>query len=69
SKARGFLDMMVRGHPDYGCFISRDKTLTNFDFDEQVLNVMQPSQRSKEHTAFPAFVSNICLQLFLGAGI
>jgi hypothetical protein len=30
-KAKGFLDMMNQGHPEYGCFISKDKTLTNFD--------------------------------------
>ncbi|PAV16223.1 telomerase reverse transcriptase [Pyrrhoderma noxium] len=30
-EARQFLQIMERGHPEYGCFISRDKTLTNFD--------------------------------------
>ena len=34
------------GHPEYGCFISPDKTLTNFDHDDQLLNVVDPSQRS-----------------------
>ncbi|KAL1739342.1 hypothetical protein HDZ31DRAFT_49544, partial [Schizophyllum fasciatum] len=28
------------GHPDYGCFIAREKTLTNFDYDEQVMNII-----------------------------
>ncbi|THH05865.1 hypothetical protein EW145_g4492 [Phellinidium pouzarii] len=28
--ASHFLEVMNRGHPEYGCFISRDKTLTNF---------------------------------------
>lgn len=44
-RARAFLSMMYRGHPDYGCFISRDKTLTNFDYDEQVMNVIPSGQR------------------------
>jgi hypothetical protein len=34
------------GHPEYGCFISPDKTLTNFDHDDQLLNVVDPSQQS-----------------------
>jgi telomerase reverse transcriptase len=33
------------GHPEYGCFISRDKTLTNFDYDSQIMNVTSPLQR------------------------
>jgi telomerase reverse transcriptase len=39
-------DVAFPGHPEYGCFISPDKTLTNFDHDDQLLNVVDPSQRS-----------------------
>ncbi|KAL1674220.1 hypothetical protein EV122DRAFT_221064, partial [Schizophyllum commune] len=35
------------GHPDYGCFIAREKTLTNFDYDEQVMNVIPSGQRGE----------------------
>ncbi|KAJ3554494.1 hypothetical protein NM688_g3081 [Phlebia brevispora] len=42
-RARKFYDVMVAGHPDYGCFISQDKTLTNFD-DGDMFNVIDPSQ-------------------------
>lgn len=38
------------GHPEYGCFISQEKTLTNFDHGDQVHNVVDPGQRSG---AFP----------------
>ncbi|THG96236.1 hypothetical protein EW026_g5564 [Hermanssonia centrifuga] len=30
AQARKFLNVMNKGHAEYGCFISRDKTLTNF---------------------------------------
>lgn len=30
--AERFLNQMHAGHPEYGCFISTDKTLVNFDF-------------------------------------
>jgi len=30
------------GHPEYGCFISKDKTVTNFDCDDAQLNVLDP---------------------------
>ncbi|SPO21381.1 uncharacterized protein UTRI_00858 [Ustilago trichophora] len=30
-QARRFYDVMRKGHPEYGCFISAEKTLTNFD--------------------------------------
>ncbi|KAF5391483.1 hypothetical protein D9757_002434 [Collybiopsis confluens] len=43
-KADQFLQVMNRGHPEYGCFVSKDKTLTNFDYDEQILNVVPPKQ-------------------------
>ncbi|KAL1753026.1 hypothetical protein FB107DRAFT_182962, partial [Schizophyllum commune] len=35
------------GHPDYGCFIAREKTLTNFDYDEQVMNVIPSGKRGE----------------------
>jgi len=35
------------GHPEYGCFISKEKTLTNFDYDAQIINVTGPKQRSE----------------------
>ncbi|KAF8896298.1 hypothetical protein BD779DRAFT_1385580, partial [Infundibulicybe gibba] len=44
-KARGFLDIMNKGHPEYGCFISKEKTFTNFDYDAQISNVTEPQQR------------------------
>ncbi|KDR78994.1 hypothetical protein GALMADRAFT_244716 [Galerina marginata CBS 339.88] len=37
--------MMKKGHPEYGCFIAQDKTLTNFDYGENVLNVVDQNQR------------------------
>ncbi|KAK2460975.1 hypothetical protein APHAL10511_007445 [Amanita phalloides] len=43
-KAKSFLDMMKKGHPKYGCFISHEKTLTNFDYDHQIQNVTDPNQ-------------------------
>ncbi|SPO20458.1 uncharacterized protein UTRI_00858_B [Ustilago trichophora] len=30
-QAKKFYDVMRKGHPEYGCFISAEKTLTNFD--------------------------------------
>lgn len=36
---------MSAGHLEYGCFISREKTLTNFDYDSQIMNVTSPNQR------------------------
>ena len=37
----------LSGHPKYGCSISHDKTLTNFDHGHQIMNVMEPNQTSK----------------------
>ncbi|VDB94295.1 unnamed protein product [Peniophora sp. CBMAI 1063] len=37
-KARTFLKIMQDGHPDYGCFISQEKTLTNFEGGALVLD-------------------------------
>ncbi|KAJ8072353.1 Telomerase reverse transcriptase [Marasmius tenuissimus] len=45
-KAAGFVRMMYKGHPDYGCFISKGKTLTNFHYDEEIMNVTGPKDRS-----------------------
>lgn len=36
---------MTAGHPEYGCTISEEKTLTNFDYDAQIMNVIPPGQR------------------------
>ncbi|KAJ7903395.1 hypothetical protein B0H14DRAFT_2328481, partial [Mycena olivaceomarginata] len=35
------------GHDEYGCFISTDKTVTNFDFDEQLNSI--PHERGRLH--------------------
>ncbi|CAG8450523.1 789_t:CDS:2 [Ambispora gerdemannii] len=34
NKAVQFLDVMCKGHPEYGCFINKEKTLANFDYDQ-----------------------------------
>ncbi|OJT07372.1 Telomerase reverse transcriptase [Trametes pubescens] len=36
SKATRFYDIVSKGHPEYGCFISKDKSLLNFDHPELV---------------------------------
>ena len=38
------------GHPEYGCFISKDKTMTNFDYDHQIMNVID--QRARRAWSF-----------------
>lgn len=43
SRARLFLDIMNQGHPEYGCFIGKEKTLTNIDYDVQIMNRIDPS--------------------------
>lgn len=43
-KAKSFLDVMTKGHPEYGCMISREKTMTNFDYDTEIMNVTSPTQ-------------------------
>lgn len=40
--AKEFLEMMNKGHREYGCFISREKTITNF---EQEPTVVSPYSR------------------------
>lgn len=37
-----FVHQILTGHPEYGCFISKEKTLTNFDYDAQIMNVTGP---------------------------
>lgn len=44
-KAKSFLETMIAGHPEYGCTISQEKTLTNFDYGAQVMNVIPPGQK------------------------
>lgn len=46
SRARLFLDIMNQGHPEYGCFIGKEKTLTNIDYDVQIMNRIDPSLKS-----------------------
>ncbi|KAI5122895.1 hypothetical protein M0805_007573 [Coniferiporia weirii] len=49
--ARRFLETMNKGHPDYGCFIAKDKTLTNFDHNVGTISqlglstVLHPDQK------------------------
>ncbi|KAG6331208.1 hypothetical protein ID866_7880, partial [Astraeus odoratus] len=43
-KARSFLDIMTKGHPEYGCMISKEKTMTNFDYDTEIMNITLPTQ-------------------------
>ncbi|KAF9446606.1 hypothetical protein P691DRAFT_673176, partial [Macrolepiota fuliginosa MF-IS2] len=33
------------GHQEYGCFIAKEKTMTNFDYDHQIMNVVDPRAR------------------------
>ncbi|OJA16662.1 hypothetical protein AZE42_09265, partial [Rhizopogon vesiculosus] len=45
-KAKRFLDVMCEGHPEYGCIISQEKTMTNFEHDSiQAVNVTDPGQK------------------------
>jgi hypothetical protein len=64
-----FFDVAFSGHPEYGCFISQEKTLTNFDHDDQLLNVVDPSQPSNSLALNLVFehVSDTSIQLFPGA--
>ncbi|KAG6862537.1 hypothetical protein C0995_000085 [Termitomyces sp. Mi166 len=50
TKAVQFLAMMNKGHPEYGCFISMEKTLTNFDYETQILNVVEAKQQPLRDT-------------------
>ncbi|KAK0450256.1 hypothetical protein EV421DRAFT_1779810 [Armillaria borealis] len=51
--------MMNEGHPEYGCFISKDKTMTNFDYDHHVLNVTDPHQQCKRAHLIYVFFSQV----------
>ncbi|GJE88721.1 telomerase reverse transcriptase [Phanerochaete sordida] len=42
--AQQFLSVMKKGHPEYGCFVSKEKTLTNFE-DGTLGNIVDPAQR------------------------
>ncbi|KAI0367819.1 hypothetical protein BV20DRAFT_925122, partial [Pilatotrama ljubarskyi] len=42
---------LSKGHPEYGCFISKDKSLLNFDHPELV-NIVDP--RSKGAVTWPS---------------
>ncbi|KIK45334.1 hypothetical protein CY34DRAFT_78154, partial [Suillus luteus UH-Slu-Lm8-n1] len=45
-KAKQFLDVMCEGHPEYGCIISKQKTLTNFEHDSiQAANITERNQK------------------------
>ena len=48
---------LVSGHPEYGCFIGRDKTLANFPYPE-IMNVIDPSQRGMCQYVYGLLVSN-----------
>jgi hypothetical protein len=37
-----------QGHPEYGCFISKDKTMTNLDFGIEIMNVTEPMQKRED---------------------
>ncbi|GJJ08683.1 hypothetical protein Clacol_002902 [Clathrus columnatus] len=39
-KAEHFLLMMSQGHPEYGCFITPEKTLLNFDSNLHIMNTI-----------------------------
>lgn len=47
-KARAFLDMMDQGHPEYGCFIAKDKTMTNFDYGFELSNRVDPKLKGED---------------------
>ncbi|KAG2060491.1 hypothetical protein BDR06DRAFT_871939, partial [Suillus hirtellus] len=45
-KAMHFLDVMDKGHPEYGCIISKGKTMTNFKHQSiKVSNIAKPTQK------------------------
>ncbi|EIN09703.1 hypothetical protein PUNSTDRAFT_20563, partial [Punctularia strigosozonata HHB-11173 SS5] len=46
TKARAWLAMMTKGHPEYGCFISKDKTLANFDHGPDLASTVAPLQKA-----------------------
>jgi telomerase reverse transcriptase len=45
-KAKCFLDVMNKGHPEYGCIISKEKTLTNFEHESiEAAYITKPTQK------------------------
>lgn len=44
---------MIAGHPEYGCMISEEKTLTNFDYDAQIMNAIPPGQKCTSFNILP----------------
>ena len=68
-KARLFLDVMNKGHPEYGCFIGKDKTLTNVDYDAQVMSLVDPSAKSEPLHVQRRICSEYNQQASHGAGI
>jgi hypothetical protein len=72
SKARAFLEMMMKGrsfpgvtcrrrgltflrigNPEYGCFISHEKTRTNFEFGSDPSMVTEPDQKGQGRSTSP----------------
>jgi hypothetical protein len=55
-KARGFFDVMSRGHPEYGCFIAREKTMANFDHRSELLDIVAHQKAGMRLTWFIVLV-------------
>lgn len=58
-----FLHDFCSGHPEYGCFISKDKSLINFDHPELV-TIVDP--RSKGTVVWPILPDCIDTIIFPG---
>jgi len=56
------------GHPEYGCFISKEKTLTNFDDTTQIMNITEPGQQ-RELLPELYWPLHLDIKLFHGAQI
>src|SRR6266481_5149066 len=63
------LPVRAIGHPEYGCFISAEKTLTNFDTDEHVINRTLPGQKGGHASRCSMYIIDMQskLQCSLGA--
>ncbi|KIK34273.1 hypothetical protein CY34DRAFT_98308, partial [Suillus luteus UH-Slu-Lm8-n1] len=49
-KAKRFLDVMNEGHPEYGCIISKGKTMVNFEHESiEGSNITKPTQKCMIH--------------------
>ncbi len=57
------------GHLEYGCSISQEKTLINFDYCDAIVNVVEPSQKSRLDALALYKYSHLLLQHFLGVDI